>query len=182
MLSERVKRIGLSPTLEVADLARRLKAEGRDVIDLSAGQPDFPTPEAVKRSGKRAIDENHTRYTATAGLFELRKAAADRIQRDLGVIYAPEQLLISPGAKASLYFATMTLADSGDEVLVPSPYWTSYPEQVRLAGAEPIFVDCPEENGFKLTAERLERAITPRTRGLILNYPSNPTGACPFFE
>lgn len=178
MLARRLQRIGLSPTLAVNDLARRLRAEGVDVLDFSAGQPDFPTPDAVKEAGKRAIDENRTRYTSTAGIEELRRAIAERIERDLGLRYATDEILVSPGAKASLYAACMALAGPGDEVLVPAPYWTSYPEQVRLAGAEPIAVHCREDRGFKLSGEQLRSAVTPRTKAVILNYPANPTGAC----
>jgi aspartate aminotransferase len=177
-LAPRVARIGLSPTLEIADLARSLREAGKDVLDFSAGQPDFPTPEPVKAAGRRAIEENRTRYTANAGLVELRAAIAARIERDRGAAYAPEQILVSTGAKASLYFACLALADRGDEILIPVPYWTSYPEQARLAGAEPVFVPTAEANGFKLAADDLERALTDRTRILVLNSPSNPTGAC----
>ncbi len=178
MPSRRVQEIGFSPTLAVNDLARKLRAQGEDVVDFSAGQPDFPTPDAVKEAGAKAIADNQTRYTANAGLPELREAIAASLQRDLGLDYPPERIVVSPGAKASLYFACLTVLDPGDEALIPSPYWTSYPEQVRLAGAKPVFVECPESDGFKLTAERLEAAVTPATKMLLLNYPSNPTGAC----
>ncbi len=147
-------------------------------MDFSAGQPDFHSPEAAKSAGQEAIVENRTRYTATAGIEELRTAIVDRFRNKRELRYETDQVLVSPGAKASLYFACMALLDAGDEVLVPSPYWTSYPEQIRLTGAEPVFVPCSEERGFKLSAESLDRAITPRTKVLLLNYPSNPTGAC----
>lgn len=178
MLSERVREIGLSPTLRINALAQELRAAGEDVLDFSAGQPDFPTPEAVKRAGKQAIDDNKTRYTPNSGIPELRTAIAERIREDHGIVYEPDQVLVSPGAKASLYFACMALLDAGDEVLLPSPFWVSYPEQVRLAQARPVLVDCSQENGFKVTVDDLERMSTPRTRLLILNYPSNPTGSC----
>jgi len=178
MLSKRVREVGFSPTLAVSDLARRLRAEGRDVLDFSAGQPDFPSPDPVKAAGHRAIDENQTRYTANAGIDELRRAVVDRLRERRGLSYEPSQVLISPGAKASLYFACQSLLDPGDEMLVPVPYWTSYPEQVRLAGATPVFVSCDEADGFKLTASRLEDAVTDRTKAILLNYPSNPTGVC----
>jgi aspartate aminotransferase len=177
-LAQRVRDLGFSPTLAVSDLARRLRAEGRDILDFSAGQPDFASPDAVKSAGRRAIDEDQTRYTATAGIDELRQAIVDRLQEKRGLRYTTGQVLVSPGAKASLYFACQALVGPGDEVLVPQPYWTSYPEQVRLAGAEPVFVDCTESKGFKLAAAQVERAVTPRTKALILNYPSNPTGVC----
>jgi aspartate aminotransferase len=178
MIAERIRRIGLSPTLRISALATQMRDDGIDVLDFSAGQPDFPTPEGVKEAGKRAIDADLTRYTPNPGLLELRRSIAATIERDYGIVYEPEQILVSPGAKASIYFACQTLLESGDEVLLPTPYWVSYPEQIRLAQAEPIFVPCSEENGFKLTAAELEQYVTPRTRLLILNYPSNPTGAC----
>jgi len=177
-LARRALNLGFSPTLAVADLARRLRAEGRDVLDFSAGQPDFPSPDAVKAGGRRAIDEDKTRYTANAGIDELRQAVVERMQKKRGLSYEPGQVLVSPGAKASLYFALQALIDPGDEVLVPSPYWTSYPEQIRLAGGLPIEVVGDEANGFNLDPSRLERSITSRTKALILNYPSNPTGVC----
>jgi aspartate aminotransferase len=177
MLCRRVRELGLSPTLAVGEMARRLRAEGRDVVDLSVGQPAFDSPEAVKAAGRRAIDENRTRYTPTAGIEELRLALCERLRAKRGVEYAPDQLLVSPGAKASLYLLFMALLDDGDEVLVPAPYWTSYPVQVRLAGGQPVLVPCAEERGFKLTPDEIERALTRRTKALILNYPANPTGA-----
>jgi len=177
-LAGRARNLGFSPTLAVADLARRLRAEGRDILDLSAGQPDFPSPESVKQAGRRAIDEDKTRYTPNAGIDELREAIARRQCERRGVPCEPRQVLVSPGAKASLYFALQVLVDPGDEVLVPTPYWTSYPEQIRLAGGVPVYVAGDETQGFRLDPERIEAAITPKTKALILNYPSNPTGAC----
>jgi aspartate aminotransferase len=177
-IAERARRIGLSATLRISDLARRLRAEGRDVLDFSAGEPDFPTPLAIKRAGQQAIDQDRTRYTANAGVLELREALARRMHLDHGLDYTPDQILVSPGAKASLYFASQALFDPGDEVIVPLPYWVSYPEQVRLAQATPVFVPCREELGLKLDPQDLARAVTPRTKALLLNYPSNPTGAC----
>jgi aspartate/methionine/tyrosine aminotransferase len=178
MLAERIRRIGLSPTLRINALAQEMRAAGEDVLDFSAGQPDFPTPEHVKRAGVDAIQADKTRYTANSGLPELRRSIGRRIEVERGLSYGPDQILVSPGAKASLYFACMALLDPGDEVLVPSPYWVSYPEQIRLAQAEPVFVSCEEQTGFKLTVEQLERATTERTKLILLNYPSNPTGAC----
>ena len=178
MLAQRVRDLGFSPTLAVSDLARRLRAEGKDVLDFSAGQPDFPSPDVVKTAGRKAIDDNQTRYTSTAGIDELRRAIVIRLREKRDLSYEPSQVLVSPGAKASLYFACQALADPGDEVLIPTPYWTSYPEQVRLAGAKPVYVPCEEASGFKLTATQIERAVTPRTKALMLNYPCNPTGVC----
>jgi len=178
VLSRRVRDIGHSPTLETAALAAKLRAEGVDVLDFSAGQPDFPTVEAGKRAGKEAIDADRTTYTANAGLIELRREIAAKLERDNGLSYPPEQILVSPGAKASLYFAMMALLDEGDEVLVPTPYWVSYPAQVTLAGARTVLLPADEDHAFKLSAEQLRGAITSRTKALILNYPSNPTGRC----
>lgn len=177
MTAKRIGEIGFSPTLATADLARRLRAEGRDVLDFSAGQPDFDTPADVKAAGIRAIEENRTRYTANAGIPELREALADWYRRERELDYDPADVVVSPGGKATLYFAFLTLCDPGDEVLLPTPYWTSYPEQIKLAGATPVFVDCDESEGFLLDPERLEAACTPRSRVLVINDPSNPTGA-----
>ena len=177
-LSKMVREIGLSPTLRISGLAGELRAAGEDVLDFAAGQPDFPTPESVKAAGVRAIETNQTRYTANQGILELRTAIAEHLADERRTQYSPEQILVSPGAKASLYFAVLTLFDHGDEVIVPRPYWVTYPEQVRMSGATPVFVDGVEADGFKLTAETLAKSITPATRGVLLNYPSNPTGAC----
>jgi len=177
-LSERVRCIAASPTLAIAAEAQRLREAGVDVLDFSAGQPDFPTPDRVKAAGVAAIERNQTRYTATAGLPALRQAIAARVVRDRGLDVASDQVLVSPGAKACLYFACLTLIEPGDEVIVPAPYWTSYPEQIRLAGGVPLFVECAQTDGFKLDPQALAGAGGPRTRGLILNYPNNPTGAC----
>jgi aspartate aminotransferase len=176
--AERVRHIELSPTFRINAMARKMKAEGVDVLDFSVGEPDFDTPFAAKAGGKTAIDDNFTRYTANEGTLELRQAIVAKLKRDNGLSYATDQVLVSPGAKASLYCATMALFGPGDEVLVPRPYWVSYPEQIRLAGASPKSVVAAEANGFKLTASELDAAIGPNTRGLLLNYPSNPTGAC----
>ena len=178
MLSDRVSRIGLSPTFRLNAVARALRESGVDVLDFSVGEPDFKTPAAAKRGGKDAIDRDLTRYTANEGTQELRESIAAKLKRDNGLDYGTDQILVSPGAKASLYCAMLALFDSGDEVIVPSPYWVSYPEQLRLAGATPVVVQVREDNGFKLTAVELARAAGPKTRGVILNYPCNPTGAC----
>lgn len=178
MLADRVKRIEHSPTLRIAASAKRMKAEGLDVLDFSVGQPDFATPEPAKQAGKRAIDQNRTGYTANEGIPELREAICDKLWADNGLRYTPQDIIVSPGAKATLYFLAMALFQEGDEVVIPAPYWVSYPEQVKLAGATVVFVPAREENGFKLTAQELDAAVTPRTKAVILNYPSNPTGAC----
>ncbi len=178
MLAERVNRIEHSPTLRIAALAKRMTADGLDVLDFSVGQPDFPTPEAAKEAGKRAIDANRTGYTANEGILELRAAIADRLLEDNDLRYSPQDIIVSPGAKATLFFLAMALFQMGDEVLVPAPYWVSYPEQIGLAEATPVLVHAREQNGFKLTAAELDAAVTPRTKAVILNYPCNPTGAC----
>ena len=177
-LADRIRHVELSPTFRINAIARRMKAEGIDVLDFSVGEPDFDTPRAAKEGGKSAIDRNVTRYTANEGTLELRKAIAAKLKDDNGLSYGTDQILVSPGAKASLYCAVMALFGPGDEVLVPQPYWVSYPEQIRLAGATPKALIASEANGFKTTAGELAGAIGPNTRGLILNYPSNPTGAC----
>jgi aspartate aminotransferase len=155
-----------------------MRAEGVDVLDFSVGQPDFPTPEVVKEAGKTAIDQNRTGYTANEGIPELRAAIAAKLREENGLEYSPTDIIVSPGAKATLYFIAMAAFQAGDEVLIPSPYWVSYPEQVGLADATPVFVEASQENGFRLTPTQLAAAVTPRTKAVILNYPSNPTGAC----
>ena len=178
MVSRRVERIGLSPTLRISALAQSLRASGVDVLDFSAGQPDFPTPEAVKQAGIRAIEQDKTRYTPNAGTPELRQAISRQLGRTRGVEYPPDQILVSSGAKASLFFAFMALVEPEDDVLLPTPYWVSYPEQIQLAEGRAVLVPCSDETGFKLTPEVLEAAVTKRSRVIILNYPSNPSGAC----
>lgn len=149
-----------------------------DVLDFSAGQPDFPTPEAVKQAGIRAIEQDKTRYTPNAGAPELRQAISRQLGRSRGVEYPPDQILVSSGAKASLFFAFMALVDPGDDVLMPTPYWVSYPEQIQLAEGHAVLVPSSDATGFKLTPEALEAAVTKRSRVIVLNYPSNPSGAC----
>jgi aspartate/methionine/tyrosine aminotransferase len=178
VVSRRVERIGLSPTLRISALAQSLRASGVDVLDFSAGQPDFPTPEPVKQAGIRAIEQDKTRYTPNAGAPELRQAISRQLGRTRGVEYPPDQILVSSGAKASLFFAFMALVDPGDDVLLPTPYWVSYPEQIQLAEGRAVLVPCSDENGFKLSPEGLEAAVTKRSRVIVLNYPSNPSGAC----
>jgi aspartate aminotransferase len=177
-LADRIAGIELSPTFRINAAARALAARGVDVLDFSVGEPDFPTPPAAKQAGKAAIDGDVTKYTANEGTAELRAAIVAKLARDNGLTYDPECVLASPGAKSSLFCAVMALFGPGDEVLVPAPYWVSYPEQIRLSGATPVIVPARERNGFKVTAGELEARCTPRSRGLILNYPSNPTGAC----
>ncbi len=177
MVSERVKQIGASPTLRIAAKAKALKAEGVDVVDLSIGEPDFPTPAAIKAAGIKAIQDDFTKYTENEGTPALKKAILARFKEDFGVSYAPNEVMVSSGAKSSLYHLMLALLDPGDEVIVPVPYWVTYPHQIKLAKGKPVLVETKEEEGFVLTASALKAAITPATRAVILNSPSNPTGA-----
>ena len=177
MISETVNKIGASPTLKISAKAKAMKAEGIDVIDLSVGEPDFPTPENVKEAGIKAIRENFTKYTENTGIADLRKAIAVRLKDDYGLTYAPNEIIVSAGAKSSLYHLVQALVNEGEEVIIPSPYWVTYPECVALAKGKPVIVPTREEDGFLLTPDRLKAAISPATKALILNNPSNPTGA-----
>ena len=175
--SAAVARIKPSPTVSVMQKALDLKAAGEDVISLSAGEPDFDTPDHVKEAAIKAIRDGKTKYTPVDGIPELKEAVAAKFRRDNDLDYAPSQISVSPGGKAALYNALMATLDPGDEVIIPAPYWVSYPDMTLLAGGAPVIVETRQENGFKLTPETLESAITPRTRWLIFNSPSNPTGA-----
>ncbi len=177
MLAKRVNRIGMSPTLRISGAAKALRAQGVDIVDLSIGEPDFPTPPHVKEAARKALDDNKTGYTANDGIPELKRAIRDKLLRENGLSYEMDQVLVSPGAKFNLYLATSALLDKGQEVIIPAPYWVSYPEQVRLANAEPVFVPTREQDGFRLTPKTLQSALTFNTKLIILNYPSNPTGA-----
>jgi aspartate aminotransferase len=175
--AERLARIKPSPTIAVTNLARELKAQGRDVIGLGAGEPDFDTPDHIKAAAIEAIRAGDTKYTAVDGTPALKQAICRKFERDNGLSYTPEQITVGTGGKQVLYNAFMATLDPGDEVVIPAPYWVSYPDMVLLAGGEPVFVTCPEQTGFKLRAEDLDAAITPRTKWVILNSPNNPTGA-----
>jgi len=176
-LSKRVSLISPSPTLGISAKAAELRRKGVDVVDLGAGQPDFDTPENIKLRAKEAIDRGFTKYTPTSGIKELKEAICQKLERENGLRYSPEEIVVSCGAKHSLFNVLLALLEEGEEVLVPSPYWVSYPEMIRLAGGRPVFLKTSEEEGFKVTAEQLRKAITPRTKAFILNSPSNPTGA-----
>ncbi|MDR0906820.1 MAG: pyridoxal phosphate-dependent aminotransferase [Oscillospiraceae bacterium] len=165
-----------SATLAVDSLAKQMKADGIDVIGFGTGEPDFDTPENIRAAAIAAINAGKTKYTPASGIAELKKAAAQRLYADLGVSYEPNQIVISSGAKHSLFIALMSLCNAGDEVLVPSPYWVTYTEGVKLTGAVPVTVRAEESAGFKITAAQLEAAVTPKTKALLLNNPSNPTG------
>ncbi|HBS50252.1 MAG TPA: aspartate transaminase, partial [Rhodobacteraceae bacterium] len=176
-LSATLSRVKPSPTVAVTAKARELKAEGRDVIGLGAGEPDFDTPENVKDAAIRAIREGQTKYTAVDGIPELKAAICAKFARDNGLDYAPEQISVATGGKQILCNALMATLNPGDEVIIPAPYWVSYPDMVRLAGGTPVIVEAGIETGFRITPEQLEAAITPKTKWFIFNSPSNPTGA-----
>lgn len=176
MLTERVKAVKPSMTLAVIAKVRELKASGVKVIDFGAGEPDFNTPEYVKEAAISALEENFTRYTAASGIPELREAIAGRIRKDNQLDYAPEQILVTNGGKQSIYNSLQALAQDGDEVVVPSPYWVSYPEMVVLAGARPVIAETREENEFRLSVSEVESVLTPKTKVFILCSPQNPTG------
>jgi aspartate/methionine/tyrosine aminotransferase len=177
MLSDKANRIAASPTFKIAAKAKAMRAEGADVVDLSIGEPDFPTPPNVKAAGIKAIQENFTKYTENEGIPDLKKAVIARYRDDFGLAYAPNEVIISTGGKSSLFHAVQALVNKGDEVIIPAPYWVTYPEIVKLALGKPVFVPVKEENGFLLTPDELRAHITPATKALILNSPSNPTGA-----
>lgn len=176
-LAERLKKIKPSPTLAIDAKAKALKASGADILNFSVGEPDFATPAHVCAAAKEAIDGGFTRYTAVPGILELRQAIAGRLFADHGWQYEPDQIIVSCGGKHGLYNMAQALFGPGDEVLVPSPYWVSYPPMIQLAGAEPVFIPLHERDGFDLDPGALEQVVTERTRGIILNSPSNPTGA-----
>ena len=176
-LAERMKLITPSMTLAIDAKAKKLKDEGQDILNFGVGEPDFNTPQVICDAAKKAIDEGHHKYTPAAGTLELRKAIRQYLNREYKVSYEPSDIVVSGGAKHSLYNTFLALVNPGDEVLIPSPFWVSYPEQVKFAGGVPVYVDCPESSEFKLTTEALAAKITPKTKVLILNSPSNPTGA-----
>ena len=165
-----------STTLAIDSLFKQMKAEGKDVVGFGAGEPDFPTPEHIKQAGIEAIENNQTKYTPAAGLMDLRKAACYRLKEDCGLDYEPTQIVVASGAKHSVYIALMALCNPGDEVVIAAPYWVSYSEMVKQAGAVPVIVAATEEADFKITAEQLDAAITDNTKVFMLNSPSNPTG------
>jgi aspartate aminotransferase len=177
MLAERTKRIGVSPTMKVAAEAMRLKAQGVDIVDLGAGEPDFPTPVHVSAAAHAAIDANFTKYTTNSGTDELKRAVCSRYHTDYGVDYTPAETIITAGGKQALYNAVMCLFGEGDEVVTHMPGWPTLVEQIKLADATPVIVRTHGEDGFRLRADGFRAALTPRTRGIIINSPGNPTGA-----
>lgn len=176
-IAKRLDVIKPSPTMAVTAKAAELRAEGKDVIGLAAGEPDFDTPDHIKNEAKAALDRGETKYTPAAGTAALKAAICAKLKRDNELDYAPNQVVVTCGAKQLLFNAFLATLDAGDEVIIPVPYWVSYPDMVQIAEGTPVFVDCPAEHGFKLQPEALEAAITPKTKWLILNSPSNPTGA-----
>lgn len=176
-LSQTLARVKPSSTIAMTNLARELAAEGRDIVSLSAGEPDFDTPLHIREAAKAAIDAGHTRYTAVDGIPELKRAVADKFRRENGLDYAPQQVTVGTGGKQVLYNALMATLNPGDEVIIPAPYWVSYPDMVTLGGGTPVIIAGSIESGYRITPEQLDSAITPRTKWVILNSPSNPTGA-----
>ena len=176
-VSEKAARIEPSITMAITAMANQMKKEGKKVISFSAGEPDYGTPEHINQSGIKAIQDGHTRYTAASGMPELRAAISDKIKLDYQLDYTADQIVVSCGAKHSIYNILVATLNPGDEVIVPSPYWVSYPHQIQLADGVPAYVATDESTGFKLTADQLRSAITPKTKMVILTTPSNPTGA-----
>ena len=176
-LSDRLQRLAPSATLAMSQKSSEMKAQGIDVSNMSVGEPDFNTPDHIKEAAKKAIDENYSRYSPVPGYADLRKAIADKLKRENQLDYSPNEILVSNGAKQSVCNTVMALVNSGDEVIIPTPYWVSYPQMALLAGGVPVFVEATFEQNFKMTPEQLEKAITPKTRLLILCSPSNPTGS-----
>lgn len=175
-IAKRATAIKPSPTLAMAAKAKAMKAQGIDVVDFGVGEPDFDTPENVKQAGIKAIQSGFTKYTPAGGTDELKEAVVEKFRKDNGLAYEKAQVLISCGAKHSLYNIAEAIFDPGDEVIIPSPYWVSYPDQVLLNDATPVIVETTEQEGFRISAAKLEKAVTPRTKAIVLNSPSNPTG------
>ena len=176
-LADALSRIKPSATIAVTQMARELKAQGKDVISLSVGEPDFDTPQNIKDAAVAAIARGETKYTPVAGIPELRKAIADKFKRENGLDYKPEQVIVGTGGKQILFNAFMATINPGDEVIIPAPFWVSYPEMIALCGGTPVAVETTIENNFKMTAEQLDKAITPKTKWFMFNSPSNPSGA-----
>src|SRR5947209_5243941 len=175
-ISQRARNAAPSPTLAITAKVNQLKSQGVDVVGFGAGEPDFDTPAPIKEAAIEALRAGFTKYTASAGIEELRAAICDKLRRDNGLAYTPKQIIVSVGAKHSLYNLFQAVLDPGDEVIIPAPYWVSYPEQVKLADGVPVFVPTLPDNEFMPTRDALLAAITPKTKALVLNSPSNPTG------
>jgi aspartate aminotransferase len=177
IVAKSLSRINASPSQMITALAMDLQRQGRDVLTLSAGEPDFDTPEHIKRAAMDALTRGETKYSAVPGIPQLREAVCEKLQRENGLTYTAQQTIICPGGKQVLYNALMASLDPGDEVIIPAPYWVSYPDMVLLANGKPVIIDTDRDNGFKLSPQTLEAAITPRTKWLMLNNPGNPSGA-----
>jgi len=176
-IAERVRRIKPSPSTSAADRANELRREGKQIVSLVVGEPDFDTPPHIRQAAAAAMERGATRYTLMAGTVDLRRAIAAKLERENGLIYSLDEIIATNGAKSAIYSALAATLEPGDEVIIPAPYWVSYPDMTLACDGTPIFVPCDEAQGFKLTAAQLEAAITPRTRWLLINSPSNPTGA-----
>lgn len=181
-LSDRVQSIKPSPTLAITSRARELRAAGKDIIGLGAGEPDFDTPDHIKQAAIKAINDGFTKYTAVDGTPSLKKAIVAKFKRENGLDYALNQVLVSSGGKQSFYNLAQALLNPGDEVIIPAPYWVSYPDMVLLAGATPVIVQAPQSQHFKITPEQLREALTPKTKLFVINSPSNPTGVAYSFD
>lgn len=177
MLSDRIKTLSPSLTIAIASLARDLKAQGKDILSFSAGEPDFETPQPIKDAAIKAINEGFTRYTAVAGIPELLESIAGKLKRENNLEYAPSDIIVSNGAKQSLFNLFQAVINEGDEVIIPAPYWVTYPELVKYAGGIPVIIHTDEMSGFKITDDQLKAAITPKTKMIVLTSPSNPTGS-----
>jgi aspartate aminotransferase len=176
-ISERARAAAPSPTLAITAKCRAMQAQGIDMIGFAAGEPDFDTPEHIKAAAVEALQRGDTKYTASSGVPALREAICEKLLRENGLEYTPNQIIVSAGAKHSIYNLFQAILDPGDEVIIPVPYWVSYPEQVKLADGIPVYVDAPESNGFRVTAAAIAGALTPRTKAIVVNSPSNPSGA-----
>tara|TARA_B110000046_G_scaffold179388_1_gene208549 strand:+ start:353 stop:1522 length:1170 start_codon:yes stop_codon:yes gene_type:complete len=176
-IASRMQKLSPSVTMAITTLARELKSQGKDILSFSAGEPDFDTPNVIKEAAIKAIQDGHTKYTAVEGTIETKKAIISKLKKDNGLEYAPDEIVVSNGAKHSLFNLFQSLIQKGDEVIIPAPYWVTYPEQVKFSDGVPIFIETNDSTHFKITAEQLKNAITPNTRILLLNTPSNPTGA-----
>lgn len=174
--SNRIKHLQESATIAISTLARELKAQGKNILSFSAGEPDFDTPSAIKEEAKSALDSGFTKYTAVAGIPELKQAIVDKLRRDNGLEYDTKEILVSNGAKQSLFNVFQAIIDNGDEVIIPAPYWVTYPEIVEYSGGKSVIINTDFANGFKITPTQLKQAITPKTKALVLTTPSNPTG------
>ena len=176
-IAERMENLSPSVTMAITALGRELKAQGKDILSFSAGEPDFNTPEVIKQAAIQAIIDGHTKYTAVEGIPETKQAIITKLKRDHGIQYNMDNIIISNGAKHSLFNLFQVLIQEGDEVIIPAPYWVTYPEQVKFSGGKPVIIETDDTSSFKITAEQLKNAITPKTKILLLNSPSNPTGS-----